>query len=330
MDGQPNAPPCRQPRRPSSSRSDEPGARDHARVSTGAKELVVADRWAMNTTTSTLPATTTRVIDGVKVRIADTEIPNRPTIMLTSPWPESLYAFAPIWDTLAMHARLVATDLPGFGRSERSDDLLSPRAMGGFMMSLIAQLDLGRPLIVAPDVGTPAALFAAACHSGKIGGLVVGAGGAAVPLQLGDPLASWVVDPDLDKYRSIDPHVIVNAALKNNGVEVSDDIRADYLASYEGDRFVESMRYARRYPDELPQLAELLPTITTPVTIIGALHDRVVPVPNAEFLADRLPDNRLVILDSGHFAWEQTPDDYAAIILDALHGTRLYEAKRAS
>jgi pimeloyl-ACP methyl ester carboxylesterase len=59
---------------------------------------------------------------------------------------------------------------------------------------------------------------------------------------------------------------------------VPDDIRADYLDCYDGDRFVESMRYARMYPAELPELAELLPQIATPVTIINGRHDRVVPV----------------------------------------------------
>ena len=32
-----------------------------------------------------------------------------------------------------------AIDLPGFGASERRDDLLSPRAMGGFLARLIAE-----------------------------------------------------------------------------------------------------------------------------------------------------------------------------------------------
>ena len=64
-------------------------------------------------------------------------------MLLTSPWPESVYAFAPMWATLAEHARLFAVDLPGFGASERRDDLLSPRAMGGFLAQLIAEADLG-------------------------------------------------------------------------------------------------------------------------------------------------------------------------------------------
>jgi pimeloyl-ACP methyl ester carboxylesterase len=268
--------------------------------------------------TTTIPEARFDTVDGVRIRYADSGGSPEPTILLTSPWPESLYAFAAIWDALAAQARVVAVDLPGFGRSDGRDDLFSPRAMGGFLNRLITEMRLGSPYVVAPDVGTAAALFAAADHPDSLAGLVVGAGGVAVPIQLGEPLASWVLDPDLDKYRAIDPHAVVNAAMDNNAASVADEIRADYLTSYEGDRFVESMRYVRRYPEELPQLAELLPTITTPVTIIGARNDHVVPLANAEFLAQRIPNSRLILLDSGHFAWEETPSEYAAAILQAL------------
>ena len=97
--------------------------------------------------------------------------------MLTSPWPESVYAFAPMWAPLSGHARLFAVDLPGFGASERRDDLLSPRAMGEFLAQLITEADLGTPHIVAPDVGTAAALFAAAAHPDRIASAIVGTGG---------------------------------------------------------------------------------------------------------------------------------------------------------
>src|SRR5262245_52602850 len=259
-----------------------------------------------------------RTIDGVNVRCADPGGSPGPPIVLTSPWPESLYAFAPIWASLAARARLFAIDLPGFGASERRDDLLSPRAMGGFLAQLIAEADLGRPHIVAPDVGTSAALFLAAEHPERIAGVVVGTGGAAVPLQLGEPLQSWVLDPDFDKYRRMDPRAVVGAAIDANAGAVPDGIRADYLDSYDGDRFAESMRYVRRYPEELPVLAELLPTITTPVTIVNGRYDRVVPLANAEFLDERLPDSRVVILDAGHFVWEEVPTQYAAAVLDAI------------
>jgi pimeloyl-ACP methyl ester carboxylesterase len=261
-----------------------------------------------------------RTVDGVRVRYTDSDTLREPTVLLTSPWPESVYAFAPIWAPLAEHARLFAVDLPGFGASERREELLSPQAMGEFLVRLIAEANLGTPHLVAPDVGTAAALFAAAAHPERIATVIAGTGGAAVPLDLGEPLASWVLDPDLDRYRAMDPRAIVNTALDTIAGGVPDDIRADYLDCYEGDRFVESMRYVRRYPEELPVLAGLLPGITVPVTIINGRHDRVVPLSNAEFLDERLPTSRLVVIDAGHFVWEEAPAKYASAVLDPVTG----------
>jgi len=274
----------------------------------------------MTTSLSTSIKPEFRMIDGLKIRFADSGGSHDATILLTSPWPESVYAFARMWTSLSEHARLFAVDLPGFGASERRDDLLSPRAMGEFLAGLASEAGLGVPHIVAPDVGTSAALFGAAHHPERFASVTVGTGGAAVPIDLGEPLRSWVLDPDLDKYRRINPHVIVNTAMDTIAGGIADDIRADYLACYEGDRFAESMRYVRRYPEELPALAELLPEIATPVTIVNGRHDRVVPVSNAEFLHERLPHSRLRIIDAGHFVWEEAPAEYASTILDSIGG----------
>jgi pimeloyl-ACP methyl ester carboxylesterase len=258
-----------------------------------------------------------RTVAGARVRWAECGGSGSPSIVMTSPWPESLYAFAPIWSTLAERFRVAAVDLPGFGWSERRDDLLSPRAMGDFLARLVEELELDEPHLVAPDVGTPAALFAAASRHGLLASVVVGSAGAAVPIQLAGPLAEWVAAPDLDRFRAMDSRAIVEAALDTiKGDALPPDVREDYLESYEGDRFVESMRYARRYPDELPELAERLAEIETPVQVIAGRGDRVVPLANAEFLDARLPRSRLSIVDSGHFVWEEASGEYASIVSD--------------
>jgi pimeloyl-ACP methyl ester carboxylesterase len=271
--------------------------------------------------TSTIPEVTFQTFAGVRIRYAEGGNAENPAVVLTSPWPESLYAFTPMWASLSGHAHLFAVDLPGFGASERREDLLSPLAMGEFLVQLIAEAGLGTAHIVAPDVGTAAALFAAAARPERIATAIVGTGGAAIPIQLGEPLASWVLDPDLDKYRAMDPRVIVNTAVDTITGGIPDDIRADYLACYDGDRFAESMRYVRKYPEELPVLAGLLPHVTVPVTIINGRHDRVVPLANAEFLDERLPTSRLVIIDAGHFVWEEAPGQYASAVLDSITGS---------
>jgi pimeloyl-ACP methyl ester carboxylesterase len=273
----------------------------------------------METTPTNLPVQFD-TFDGVRIRYADSGRDHGTTVLLTSPWPESVYAFASMWSTLADHARLFAVDLPGFGASPRREELMSPRAMGGFLSRLISEADLGTPFVVGPDVGTSAALFAAALTPEKIAGLVIGTGGAAVPLQLGEPLRSWVLDEDLDKYRAMNARDIVNVAVDTIEGGVPDEVRADYVESYAGERFVESMSYVRSYPTELPQLARLLPTITAPVTIINGRYDPVVPLGNAEFLGERLPTSRVIALEAGHFIWEERPAEYAAAIVESISG----------
>jgi pimeloyl-ACP methyl ester carboxylesterase len=241
-----------------------------------------------------------RIIDGLSIRSAESDDRDDHALLL-SPWPESLYAFEPTWRRLAEHTHLVAIDLPGFGHSQRRDALMSPRAMGEFVILVADTYELENPHVVGPDVGTAASLFAAAMNPDRLRSLVVGSGAAGLP-------------PDLEN-RDADPRQIAAGALTGiERYELPDHVREDYLTSYEGDRLVESMRYVRSYPTELPVLGDLMPEIQTPVQIIAGARDTAVAPVNAEFLHERLPNSRLDILDAGHFTWEDSPDDYAALV----------------
>jgi pimeloyl-ACP methyl ester carboxylesterase len=76
----------------------------------------------------------------------------------------------------------------------------------------------------------------------------------------------------------------------------------------------------RSYPAQLPILAGRLPGIFTPVQIITGRRDPLVPVANAEFLLARLPNSRLDVLEAGHFAWEEAPEQYGAIVTAWVNG----------
>jgi pimeloyl-ACP methyl ester carboxylesterase len=255
-----------------------------------------------------------RTIDGLSIRFAESEDRDDHALLL-SPWPESLLAFEPTWARLAERTHLVALDLPGFGHSQRRDALLSPRAMGEFLIRITDTFGLETPHVIGPDVGTAASLFAAALYPGRLRSLVVGSGGTAFPLQLGGVLKDWVEAPDLQAYRTADPRQIVTGALTDiERYALPDFVREDYLSSYEGDRFVESMRYVRTYPTDLPILRDLLPQIQTPVQIIAGKRDPAVPPANGEFLHQRLPNSKLDLLDAGHFTWEDAADEYAALV----------------
>src|SRR3954452_12618283 len=251
-----------------------------------------------------------RTADGLVIRYAETGEDADEAVLLLNPWPESLFAWDTIWSRLARTARLVAIDLPGLGQSERTAELLSPRAMGMFLLRLIDEWELGRPHVVGPDVGTGAVLFAASEDLDRFPSAVVGSGGASFPLEVTGTLKQIIEAPDLSAFRALDGREIVAGAL--GGIErhtLAEAVREDYLTSYAGDRFVESMAYVRSYPSDLPVLAERLGDIRTPVQIIAGRNDALVPPSNAEFLHARLADSKLDILDTGHFAWEDGADE---------------------
>src|SRR5215468_8311534 len=122
-------------------------------------------------------------VDGLSVRYAEGG-QGGPDAILMSPWPESVYAFEPAWPHLAAAAHLVAIDPPGFGGSDYRQALMNPKAMGQFILNVADAIGLHNPHIVGPDIGTSSVLFAAAANQDRFRSIVVGSGGAAVPLDV--------------------------------------------------------------------------------------------------------------------------------------------------
>ena len=273
----------------------------------------------MNVSTRSPIKTQARKIDGLSIRYAESK-PRDVSAILLSPWPESLFTFEQMWLRLAEHAHLVAIDLPGFGHSERRNDLLTPSTMGEFIAHIVEEFGLTRPHAVGPDIGTSALLFTAARHPDLLRSIVVGNGTAAVPLQIGSVLKD-VVEGPLEPFRKLDPRKAVESVLAFvERYKLPDHVREDFLSSYEGDRFVESLRFVRSYPTELPLLTKLLPDIETPVQIITGDHDTGVLPVNGDYLHERLPHSKSDKIDAGHFPWADAADQYATLIIDWWNG----------
>jgi pimeloyl-ACP methyl ester carboxylesterase len=124
-------------------------------------------------------------VDGLKIRLQRNKVGGGIPVVLTSPWPESLFAYQRIWPIFGAEASLIAVDIPGFGQSEGRPQLMSPRAMGDFIPKILAALGLDRVHAVGPDVGTSALLFAAGDRSDLFESLVVGSGAADAALTAG-------------------------------------------------------------------------------------------------------------------------------------------------
>jgi pimeloyl-ACP methyl ester carboxylesterase len=265
--------------------------------------------------------TQTRIADGLEIRFAEWNAYDGPTLLLLSPWPETIYAWEQLWPRLSEVGRVVAIDLPGFGHSQARVELFSPRAMGRFLVGLIEEWELSAPHILGPDVGGPATLFAAAESPSSLTSAVIGNGATAYPLDVDGTLKELIANPDFESLLALDgAEVVRQSMLLHETYEVSAEALEDYVNAYAGQRFGDSARFVRNYPTDLAQLAALLPQIQTPVKVIAGDHDPMVPLSNAEYLTRRLPRCELTTLDLGHFAWEDGAEAWGDAAVAWLEG----------
>jgi pimeloyl-ACP methyl ester carboxylesterase len=261
-----------------------------------------------------------RIIHGLKIRFATNDKKDGDPILLLSPLPESILAFLPTWNMFSALGPVVAVDLPAFGLSESRADVRAPEALGEFILRILDAFELEQPHVVAPDVGTPACLFASANHPGTFKSLVIGSG-ATDHTDIGGILDEIVNAPSLEKFRDMTGEQFVRGAIGDmKRYKLPDYVLQDYIASYAGSRFFEAMAFVRDYPQSLPRLAMRLREVTVPCQITVGRRDPFVPVSNAEGLRDRLPKNKLNVLDCGHFAWEDAAAEYGQLACDFIKG----------
>jgi pimeloyl-ACP methyl ester carboxylesterase len=266
-----------------------------------------------------------RTIDGLKVRYA-TNGTGDVKVVLFSPWPESIFAFAPVWAGLTKQFEVLAIDLPGFGQSEARDDLFAPRAMGEFIAKALDAFGLVSVHAVGLDVGAPSVLFAALARPELFRSLIVGAGAANSPLAVEGTL-KWIIDADaLPALNSVE--VIGGFLASIRGYAVPDFVRNDYLASYGGDRLTRSAALVRAYPKDLAALAPCLATITVPVSIVVGRNDPYGLARDAAVLRERLPNARLDVLEAGHCFWEERAPEFESIVTQWVSGGFQHDRSR--
>src|SRR6202521_2912495 len=258
-----------------------------------------------------------KTIDGLKVRYA-TSGSGGEKVVLFSPWPESIFAFVPVWGGLTKQFEVVAIDLPDFGGSEARDELFAPQKMGEFIAKAIKAFGLTSVHAVGLDVGSPSVLFAALARPELFRSLVVGAGATIYPLDV-DGALKWMIEAQpLPPLNTVE---VIGGFLKSiRGYDVPDFVRDDYLASYGGDRLTRSAALVRAYPKDLAALAPRLASIEVPVSIVVGRNDPYGLARDAALLRERLPHARLDVLEAGHSVWEERAPEFESIVTHWVSG----------
>lgn len=259
----------------------------------------------------------TAEIDGLSIRYARGGVASGTNILLTAPFPESLYAFYRVVPQLATEYSILLVDLPGFGHSQSRSDVMAPEAMGNFVIKLLRHFGISRTHAVSPDVGTPAVLFAASKQQDLFESLVIG-GAAMQPDLAGGVLKDLIYSPTgaLAEAGSDAVKPYLEHAAQLTPAAIIEDFRA----ASAGRRFEEAAQFVRGYIQDSPKLDLQLYNIKTPVLIIAGKNDPIVPPINGQFLADRLVNSRYLLLDAEHRYWEEAADKYIETLVSWFGG----------
>jgi len=260
----------------------------------------------------------TTEIEGLRIRFAKGETAIGVPVLLTAPWPESIYAFHRLLPVLGKKHPYIAVDLPGYGLSDSRPEVMSPAAMGDFIIPLMKHFGLKRVHVVAPDVGTLAFLFAASARPDVFESLVIGGGAMRAELAAGQ--LKDIIHSAPGSFATIDGALGVKDYLDYAAQLTPSAVVADFRAASSGRRLEEASQFVRAYVTDLPELEPLLAEIQTPALVMTGRNDPIVPVANGQLLAEKLPHNRFVVLDAGHRAWEEAASQYTNEVGSWLDG----------
>jgi magnesium chelatase accessory protein len=256
----------------------------------------------------------------------------------------STHSWGGLAPLLAPHLRLLSLDLPGHAFTDMPTgaklDQLSLPGMSKAIQALLIELDLSPALVIGHSAG--AAVGARMCLDGlispqallSINGAFLPWGGLAgqIFLPAAKLLSSLPMIPSLFSWQAKNPSVI-EKLIGATGSTLDAQGQAFYGRLVRNSGHVAGALGMMASWD-LPQLAQDLPHLKTPLTLIVGSNDQTVPPYQADQLiaawplADKAARPTLITLPGlGHLAHEERPDLVAKSVLASMRDSRDLSAK---
>jgi 3-oxoadipate enol-lactonase len=211
---------------------------------------------------------------------------------------------------LARRFRVVTFDHRGVGRSDSLTYSYTTEAMADDAVSVLDGAGVERAHVYGISLGGMVAQQFALRHPRRVRSLVLGAthpGGPRAIAPDGEVLEFFRRRPDLPQEEAAWASVPFNygpVCRARYPSRIAEDV-AQRLAHPFPAAAYRAQLYAAGVHNCLGRLAR----ITVPTLIVHGRHDRLIPVENAELMAERMPHARLVILEhSGHLYPTEQPD----------------------
>lgn len=237
--------------------------------------------------------------DGRSVHVLERGAPAAEPLLFVHGWGVSSAAFSEFFDRLAERYRVVAPDLPGFGRSRAFAGAVSYEAYADVLAELLADRGIERAHVAGLSMGGGVALCFAARHPERVRALVLMAPTGCPEVSL-PRLACNRVGEFAEQ--------VLGPATSRGKARVARTFVANLLGHPAS--LVATMRMvaSRRIVDEATR-------ITAPTLLLWGERDRTIPPHLAAAFIERLPDGTLRVMpDTFHEMATSRPEQTAAII----------------
>jgi 3-oxoadipate enol-lactonase/4-carboxymuconolactone decarboxylase len=222
-------------------------------------------------------------------------------------WGVSSAAFAEFFDRLAQHYRVIAPDLPGFGRSPALEGPVSYDAFADVLAALLDDLGLERAHVAGLSMGGGVALTFAARHPERVRALILMAPTGCPEVSL--PELAW------NRICEFAEQSFSQANARGKAL-VAKTFVANLLEHPVNLLTTMGMVASTRIVDDARR-------ITAPTLLLWGDRDRTISPRLAPEFQERLPGARLEIMpDTFHEMATSRPDETAAIVHDFISGTQ--------
>jgi pimeloyl-ACP methyl ester carboxylesterase len=236
---------------------------------------------------------------------------------------------------LAQERRVLALDLPGFGRSPLPDDEITISGYGRCVDSFCDKLHLGEVAVVGNSMGGYVSAEVAIQFPRRVSRLVlVSAAGISSADTIRAPiesvarvlkaLASHSVARHRDiAARPLSRHFALALVARHPRLMRADLAYEGFFKGTGKPGFDDALRACLEY-----DFRDRLPDVSAPTLIVWGEKDAIIPARDANEFERLIPDSRKVVMrDTGHIPMAERPAAFNEVLLDFLAETGRAEEK---
>ncbi|MGZ5338718.1 MAG: alpha/beta fold hydrolase [Thermoleophilaceae bacterium] len=229
----------------------------------------------------------------------------------------------------ALERRVIALDLPGFGRTPAPHDEITISGYGRCVDSLCDQLELGRVDIVGNSMGGYIAAEVAIQFPQRIDQLLlISAAGITSadivrqPIFTAGRIATAVTAHSAAQYRAIasrpkSRHMALALVARHPSLLRADLAYEGFIKGAGGSGFEAALHACLEY-----DFRDRLPEIRQPTLILWGDKDSIIPVRDAHEFERLIADSRKVVMkDTGHIPMAERPGAFNDVMMDFLAET---------